>query len=180
MKPKLCCNVPSDAGGQTKVSETDLTKAGQCPQSMNCWLGPSKPGRWKNRGIKMAEEQMAENETSEEGGIPMRTTKGEGLPRQVLAREQKFKETWWKRAEQSEKLYSQPSGAEGEKYKSVYNILYSNTRCSPEPLQCYREARYSHALQRRQTQAVPEVIERFLMGSTPTAPPLGRNPLMMP
>ena len=76
----------------------------------------------------MAEEQMAENETSEEGRYSDEDyKKAKGYLAQVLAREQKFKETWWKRAEQSEKLYSQPSGTEGEKYKSVYNILYSNT-----------------------------------------------------
>lgn len=88
----------------------------------------------------------------------------------ALEREGKFKETWWKRAEQSEKLYSQPSGEEGEKYKAVYNILYSNTEvlvpslysatAKPDIRTRFKDARLK---------PIPEVIERFLTLYTDSA-----------
>lgn len=119
----------------------------------------------------MAEEQMAENETSEEGRYSDEDyKKAKGYLAQVLAREQKFKETWWKRAEQSEKLYSQPSGTEGEKYKSVYNILYSNTEVlAPSLYSATAKPDIRTRFKDAKLKPIPEVIERFLTLYTDSA-----------
>lgn len=119
----------------------------------------------------MDENEVMEGETSEEARYSDEEyEKAKKYLAQVLAREGKFKETWWKRAEQSEKLYSQPSGAEGEKYKSVYNILYSNTEVLvPSLYSATAKPDVRTRFKDAKLKPIPEVIERFLTLYTDSA-----------
>lgn len=94
----------------------------------------------------------------------------------VKEREQKFKDTWWKRAEDSEKLYSQPSDNSGEKYKSVYNILYSNTEVLlPSLYSATAKPDIRARFKDVKLKPVPDVIERFLLLFTDSTPPGGES-----
>lgn len=119
----------------------------------------------------MAEELDMEADGSEDSGYsPEDYEKAKKYLSLALEREGKFKETWWKRAEQSEKLYSQPSGMEGEKYKSVYNILYSNTEVLvPSLYSATAKPDIRTRFKDAKLKPIPEVIERFLTLYTDSA-----------
>lgn len=94
----------------------------------------------------------------------------------VKEREHYFKTTWWKRADDSQKLYSQPSDQEGERYKSVYNILYSNTEVLlPSLYSATAKPDVRARFKDIKLKPIPEVIERFLTLFTDSAPPGGES-----
>lgn len=81
----------------------------------------------------------------------------------VKTREGEFKEGWWKRANDSEKLYSQPTGSEGAKFLSVYNILYSNTEVLvPSLYSATAKPDVRPRFEGNDIKPIPEVTERFL------------------
>ena len=115
---------------------------------------------------------MAEDYTTEEKK-PDDAEKAKAYLAQVLDREGKFKEGWWKRAEDSEKLYSQPNeGNPASSVNSTYNVLYSNTEvllpslysatAKPDVRARFKDAKLA---------PIPQVLERFLTIFTDSAHP---------
>lgn len=121
---------------------------------------------------------MAEYETEAPAHEAGETAAQEDLERaekylgMVKDREKLFEQGWWKRAEESERLYSQPTGFEGEKYKSVYNILYSNTEVLvPSLYSATAKPDVRVRFKDTKLKPIPDVIERFLTLYTDSAAP---------
>jgi len=123
-------------------------------------------------GIKMAEEYENESKAHEAGETASQEDLEKAAKYLALCKERErvFENGWWKRAGESEKLYSQPSGHEGERYKSVYNILYSNTEVLvPSLYSATAKPDVRVRFKDAQLKPIPEVIERFLTLYTDSA-----------
>lgn len=91
---------------------------------------------------------------------------------QIRTREEEFRSGWWKRAKDSEKLYSQPTGDEAGKSDSAYNILYSNTEVLvPSLYSATAKPDVRSRFKGADLKPIPEVLDRFLTLYTDSAQP---------